>query len=74
MDRNDKDELDELRLTVGHVAMLVRLARAVNAMRDAEGVHEPPIPTDCIVDYLAAKEEAYQLAAQWEEEHPTHGR
>lgn len=60
MDRNDKEELDDLRLTVGHVALLVRLGHAVIAMRDA----------DRDSDHLIARAEAYDLVGQWEKEHP----
>lgn len=60
MTNDDIQELADLRLAVGRVAMLVRLARAVIAMRDA----------DRDSDHLAARAEAYNLVGQWEKGHP----
>lgn len=60
MDNDDIQELADLRLAVGHVALLVRLGRAVIAMRDAERDS----------DHLIARAEAYNLVGLWEKEHP----
>lgn len=59
-------ERDKLRLAVGHVVLLIDLAKAVIAMREAETKRDGGRASAVITEYQAAKSVAYRLVTQWE--------